>query len=82
MSPIHARSVHNLVKTAAVLLLLLLELSVYGQIKSIGTPNITHYSREDYNASTQNWDILQDKQHQLLRLHVPVQQSPKSVYYP
>ncbi|OFX90011.1 MAG: hypothetical protein A2W99_08360 [Bacteroidetes bacterium GWF2_33_16] len=31
------------------------------QIKSIGIPNITNFSRQDYNASTQNWAALQDK---------------------
>ncbi len=61
MLPIHGRLLHNLIRIFAILLLLQLEISTYGQIKSIGTPNITHYSREDYNASTQNWDILQDK---------------------
>lgn len=31
------------------------------QIKSIGVPTIYNYSRHDYNASTQNWTIIQDK---------------------
>lgn len=31
------------------------------QIKSIGIPNIINFSRKDYNASTQNWAIVQDK---------------------
>lgn len=33
----------------------------YSQIKSIGIPNIINYSRKDYNASTQNWAVIQDK---------------------
>lgn len=31
------------------------------QIKSIGIPNITNFSRKDYHASTQNWSVTQDK---------------------
>jgi ligand-binding sensor domain-containing protein/DNA-binding CsgD family transcriptional regulator len=31
------------------------------QIKSIGIPGIVNYSKKDYNASTQNWAIVQDK---------------------
>ena len=33
----------------------------YGQMKSIGTPNIISYQKSDYNAGTQNWGIAQDK---------------------
>lgn len=35
-------------------------LNVYPQIKSIGIPNITNFSRQDYKASTQNWAVAQD----------------------
>lgn len=31
------------------------------QIKSIGIPNIVNHSRNQYNASTQNWSITQSK---------------------
>lgn len=33
---------------------------VSAQIKEIGLPFINSYSREDYNAGTQNWSITQD----------------------
>ena len=34
-------------------------LSIVAQIKSIGTPFITNYSRSNYNAGSQTWDIEQ-----------------------
>lgn len=35
--------------------------SLSGQVKSTGTPNITHYKKSDYQSGTQNWSIDQDK---------------------
>lgn len=36
--------------------------SLYGQVKSIGLPEIKNYKRTDYKGGTQNWDIDQDKE--------------------
>ena len=33
----------------------------FGQLKSIGFPEIRNYKRTDYKGGTQNWDIAQDK---------------------
>ncbi|HEU4790755.1 MAG TPA: triple tyrosine motif-containing protein [Flavobacterium sp.] len=35
--------------------------TIYGQIKSIGLPNVKNYKRTDYNGAPQNWGIDQDK---------------------
>ena len=43
------------------ILLLSFPLCISAQIKSIGTPNIRNYPKSEYNASTQNWAISQDK---------------------
>ncbi len=43
------------------LLLLLISATFFGQIKSIGLPEIRNYNRNDYKGGTQNWDIDQDK---------------------
>ncbi|MGC9375923.1 MAG: hypothetical protein ACP5DQ_12905, partial [Bacteroidales bacterium] len=45
----------------AIIILLLISYCSKSQIKSIGIPDIENYSRKDYNASTQNWAIVQDK---------------------
>ena len=45
----------------AIIILLLIGYCSKSQIKSIGIPDIENYSRKDYNASTQNWAIGQDK---------------------
>ncbi len=54
-----------MIKSAKYLLLILslILICFHGktQIKSIGIPGIVNYSRKDYNASTQNWAIVQDK---------------------
>ena len=34
---------------------------LYGQVKSIGLPEIRNYKRNDYKGGTQNWNIDQDK---------------------
>lgn len=34
----------------------------YGQVKSIGLPEIKNHKRTDYQGGTQNWDIDQDKE--------------------
>lgn len=41
---------------------ILLLLLIYGksQVKTIGVPEIKNYSKSEYNAATQNWDIAQD----------------------
>jgi len=44
-----------------ILLLLLSCTSTFGQLKSIGLPEIRNYNRTDYKGGTQNWDIGQDK---------------------
>ena len=33
----------------------------FGQLKTIGLPEIRNYKRTDYSGGTQNWDIEQDK---------------------
>ena len=43
------------------LLLLLSSSPFFGQLKSIGLPEIRNYKRTDYKGGTQNWDIDQDK---------------------
>ncbi len=43
------------------LLVLLCTELIYGQVKSIGVPEIRNYKRTDYKGGTQNWDINQDK---------------------
>lgn len=50
--------------TKHIIILLLLYFQFYtgnSQIKSVGIPSIINYSRQDYNASTQNWASIQDK---------------------
>lgn len=34
---------------------------LFGQVKSIGLPDIRNYKRSDYKGGTQNWNIDQDK---------------------
>lgn len=43
------------------LLIILFEFSANAQIKSIGVPFIKNYKKSEYNAATQNWDIVQDE---------------------
>lgn len=43
------------------LLILLSSFTFFGQLKSIGLPEIRNYTRTDYKGGTQNWDIDQDK---------------------
>lgn len=42
------------------ILFFILPLSIFGQIKRTGTPQIHNYSKSEYNAGTQNWAIAQD----------------------
>lgn len=44
-----------------VILLITFPVLLYGQIKSIGVPEIQNYPKSVYEAGTQNWDIIQDK---------------------
>lgn len=41
-------------------LLMLIPIASVAQVKNIGTPKIQNYSKSDYNAGTQNWNISQD----------------------
>ncbi|MCG8700942.1 MAG: hypothetical protein MI922_23020 [Bacteroidales bacterium] len=34
---------------------------IHCQIKPIGLPIVTNYDKRDYNAETQNWEIIEDK---------------------
>jgi len=43
------------------LTLSLISLISLSQIKSIGIPNIVNFPKQEYNASTQNWAIAEDK---------------------
>lgn len=47
-------------KLALFFLLLLGNGPSFGQFSQIGSPFITHFSKSDYQAGTQNWDILED----------------------
>ncbi len=48
-------------KSVYLILAFLLSLgSASGQIKSKGIPFIINYTKGDYNASTQNWSVIQD----------------------
>jgi ligand-binding sensor domain-containing protein/DNA-binding CsgD family transcriptional regulator len=52
-------------KTVAFLLLLYLNICfsiIYGQIKNIGLPFIHNYSKNEYKAGSQTWDMVEDKQ--------------------
>ncbi|MBN2863727.1 MAG: hypothetical protein JXN62_11220 [Bacteroidales bacterium] len=46
---------------ALFILLLSLPISTFAQIKYIGTPRIRNFPKSEYNAGTQNWSIIQDK---------------------
>jgi len=51
-------------KTLKLLLFLLsifFHLSIFGQVKNIGLPEIKNYKKSDYSGGTQNWGIDQDK---------------------
>ncbi|MBN1253569.1 MAG: SpoIIE family protein phosphatase [Bacteroidales bacterium] len=43
------------------IIILLLPISAFNQVKNKGIPYIINYSREEYNAAAQNWSITQDK---------------------
>jgi DNA-binding CsgD family transcriptional regulator len=44
----------------AILFVITLPLTLYGQVKSIGIPKIKNYKRAEYKGGTQNWNIDQD----------------------
>ena len=44
-----------------ILTVLYADKEVFSQKNNIGTPPIINYSKKEYNAATQNWDISQDK---------------------
>uniref|UniRef100_UPI0032166A54 ligand-binding sensor domain-containing protein n=1 Tax=uncultured Draconibacterium sp. TaxID=1573823 RepID=UPI0032166A54 len=48
-------------RKSVLILLLLLPIYTFAQVKFIGTPNIQNYSKTVYKAGTQNWDIAEDK---------------------
>ena len=39
----------------------LFSISFFGQVKSIGLPDVRNYKRNEYKGGTQNWNIGQDK---------------------
>lgn len=41
-------------------ILLLMCVPAFSQVKRVGTPHIINYSRSEYRAGTQNWDVAQD----------------------
>lgn len=51
----------RLLKYVLCILIILLSSLTYGQIKSIGIPDIRNYKRTYYKGGTQNWNIDQDK---------------------
>ena len=46
-------------------LILVLPIILFGQVKSIGLPEIRNYKRTDYKGGTQNWNIDQDANNNL-----------------
>lgn len=46
--------------TIVLSLLVLISYEAKTQVKSIGVPAITNYTKNQYDAATQNWDIAQD----------------------
>ncbi|HWR94662.1 MAG TPA: hypothetical protein VN192_05640, partial [Flavobacterium sp.] len=44
-----------------IVLFVLFSISILGQIKNIGLPEIRNFKRTDYKGGTQNWNIDQDK---------------------
>ncbi len=49
-----------LVRNLLYIIFIILPFSLFGQIKSIGVPEIKNYPKSLYNAGTQNWGISQD----------------------
>jgi DNA-binding CsgD family transcriptional regulator len=49
-------------RTIIVLLILVPTLSISGQFKSIGVPEILNIGRSEYQGGTQNWTIVDDEQ--------------------
>ncbi|MEO6077848.1 MAG: hypothetical protein ABIP54_03610, partial [Candidatus Andersenbacteria bacterium] len=48
-------------RTSSIMLVIILfSTGLFGQVKSIGLPNIINYKKTDYNSGTQNWGIDQD----------------------
>jgi len=43
------------------LLFIILPVLGFSQVKTIGYPKVDNYTKSEYNAATQNWDIAQDK---------------------
>jgi hypothetical protein len=55
----------NLKNYSLLILFLLLNSVFFGQVKSIGIPEIRNYKRTDYKGGTQNWNIDQDANNNL-----------------
>ncbi|HBS53930.1 MAG TPA: regulator, partial [Flavobacterium sp.] len=55
----------NLKNRSLLVLFLLLHSVFFGQVKSIGIPEIRNYKRTDYKGGTQNWNIDQDSNNNL-----------------
>ena len=55
----------NLKNYSLLILFLLLNSVFFGQVKSIGIPEIRNYKRTDYKGGTQNWNIDQDSNNNL-----------------
>ncbi|MFI0430468.1 triple tyrosine motif-containing protein [Mariniflexile sp. HMF6888] len=51
----------NQIKLLTTLFFLLFVMSIFGQIKNIGIPDLKNYKRSDYKGGPQNWNIDQDK---------------------
>ncbi|MNQ79173.1 hypothetical protein D3C85_941070 [compost metagenome] len=39
----------------------LFSITFFGQVKSIGLPDVRNYKKNEYKGGTQNWNIGQDK---------------------
>lgn len=48
------------IKSAFLVIIILLSIQSLGQVKSIGLPNIKNYNKTEYKGATQNWNIDQD----------------------
>lgn len=51
----------NTFKSSLIIIIILLSNSVFAQQDNIGLPEIRNYTRTDYKADTQNWEVNQDR---------------------
>ena len=54
-----------LIKNSFISLIFIVPIVLFGQVKSIGLPEIKNYKRTEYRGGTQNWNIDQDANNNL-----------------